>query len=333
VINNSNHFIHNSQFKYSEWKETEPKVTAGEGKKLYAVGGHTSEDWNSIHSSLLAGGIECYDEKSHSSTRAVYYLTDAEAESLKTDARVRYVNLDCSQYLGTFAPDPNDLVDSISKTFRYSTPAKQYRDWGGLLTEDASDLNRASFQLYRCMQKDDPWVIDGNDNTVFTSRLEYYGDGSDVDVVVSDESCWFGHSEFRRNAPNSSNPTNYVGGNALDPNGTCDVLDLVLDAPYYIDPDWFNADGVLLVIGLQNSNRSEQYLLLLHTLEQHVMAVIAHFILMVDIMELHVQVLHMVELMVGHLILRSGLSILMERLELEQNNILILQKYFTQINQ
>jgi len=68
--------------------------------------------------------------------------------------------------------------------------------------------------------------------------------------------------------------------------------------------------GVLLVIGLQNSNRSEQYLLLLHTLEQHVMAVIAHFILMVDIMELHVQVLHMVELMVGHLILRSGLSIL-----------------------
>lgn len=242
MINNSNHFIHNSQFKYSEWKETEPKVPAGEGKKLYAVGGHTSEDWNSIHSSLLAGGIECYDEKSHSSTRAVYYLTDAEAESLKTDARVRYVNLDCSQYLGTFAPDPNDLVDSISKTFRYSTPARQYRDWGGLLTEDASDLNRASFQLYRCMQKDDPWVIDGNDNTVFTSRLEYYGDGSDVDVVVSDESCWFGHSEFRRNAPNSSNPTNYVGGNALDPNGTCDVLDLVLDAPYYIDPDWFNAD-------------------------------------------------------------------------------------------
>ena len=24
--------------------------------------------------------------------------------------------------------------------------------------------------------------------------------------------------------------------------GTCGVLDLVLDAPYYIDPDWFNAD-------------------------------------------------------------------------------------------
>ena len=73
MINNSTDLIHNSQIKYFEWKETEPKIPAGEGKKLYAVGGHTSEDWNNIHSSLLAEGIECYDEKPHSSTRAVYY--------------------------------------------------------------------------------------------------------------------------------------------------------------------------------------------------------------------------------------------------------------------
>tara|TARA_B100002019_G_scaffold292305_1_gene314990 strand:- start:252 stop:2309 length:2058 start_codon:yes stop_codon:yes gene_type:complete len=239
----SNQLIHNSQFLYSEWKLTEPQVPAGDGKKLYALAGHTQEDWNSIHSSLLDDGIECHDEKSHSPTKGVYYLTDAEAETLKEDSRVRYVHIDCSQYLGTFAPDPNDLVDSVSKTFRYGSNANQYRDWGGLLTGNSSDLNRASFQLYRCMQKDDPWVNNGNDNTIFTSRVEYYGDGSDVDVIVADESCWFGHSEFRRNAPNASNPTNYVGGNALDPSGTCDVLDLVLDAPYYIDPEWFNADA------------------------------------------------------------------------------------------
>ena len=32
-----------------------------------------------------------------------------------------------------------------------------------------------------------------------------------------------------------------VGGNVLPGNGYCDVLDVVLDGPYYIDPDWFTA--------------------------------------------------------------------------------------------
>jgi hypothetical protein len=38
------------------------------------------------------------------------------------------------------------------------------------------------------------------------------------------------------------NPDDYIGSNVLPGNGYCDVLDLVLDAPYYIDPNWFNAD-------------------------------------------------------------------------------------------
>ena len=37
------------------------------------------------------------------------------------------------------------------------------------------------------------------------------------------------------------NPSDYTGGNVLPGDGYCDVLDLVLDAPYYIDPDWFDA--------------------------------------------------------------------------------------------
>jgi hypothetical protein len=37
-------------------------------------------------------------------------------------------------------------------------------------------------------------------------------------------------------------PNGYVGGNVLPGNGTCDLLDLVLESPYYIDPDWFNSD-------------------------------------------------------------------------------------------
>ena len=50
---------------------------------------------------------------------------------------------------------------------------------------------------------------------------------------------WFGHIEFQNNL---GGPSNYIGGNVLPGNGTCDVLDLVLDSPYYLDRDFFNAN-------------------------------------------------------------------------------------------
>jgi hypothetical protein len=46
--------------------------------------------------------------------------------------------------------------------------------------------------------------------------------------------------EFINNTGNG--PADYVGGNKLPGNGICDLLDLVLDSPYYIDPAWFNAN-------------------------------------------------------------------------------------------
>ena len=65
-----------------------------------------------------------------------------------------------------------------------------------------------------------------------------------------DNGTWIGHVEFINpnrvnfDAGASTSPVDYVGGNALPGNGYCDVLDVMLDGPYYIDPDWFNADPV-----------------------------------------------------------------------------------------
>ena len=66
---------------------------------------------------------------------------------------------------------------------------------------------------------------------------------------------WFGHIEFQNTQGISTSgtggldvPSNYVGGNALcnrgisTTTGTCDLLDLTLDAPYYLDPDFFDAN-------------------------------------------------------------------------------------------
>jgi hypothetical protein len=222
-------------------------------KKIYAVGCHSSEDWNYIHDVLTRDGtlddnipnesIDCVDLKDHSSTRAVYLLSDEEAEELKNHPKVQFVHLDYSSYPEHFKSPPEELMADPIQNYRYSEPEKQYRNWydTSLLpaTPDSTDINRGGYQLLRCTQKEDPW-FGLPDTTIIENRINYYGDGSDVDVIVGDEGCWIGHAEFQRNTGNG--PTNYIGGNVLPGNGTCDVLDLVLDAPYYIDPDWFNAD-------------------------------------------------------------------------------------------
>ena len=81
----------------------------------------------------------------------------------------------------------------------------------------------------------------------------YYGDGSNVDAIVCDESGWYGHIEFINTADSrvtepgetSKQPVNFKGTNVLKegfaPSATTvyGVLDVILDAPYYIDPDFF----------------------------------------------------------------------------------------------
>lgn len=234
-------------------------------KKLYAVGCYTAEDWDYIHEVLTKDGtlednipcdcIECSDLKEHSATRAVYLLTDEEAEELLKHPKVEYVHENYESYPCKYKPNPEDLHAGYVRNYRYAAPGtRQYRNWNdnGQLptTPTSAELNRSGFQLLRHVNKADPWYTGSStgSNQIFTDRIQYYGDGSDVDVIVGDEGCWFGHVEFQSNATGFG-PTNYIGGNLLKAGfsasattGTCDLLDLVLDAPYYMDPAWFEAD-------------------------------------------------------------------------------------------
>lgn len=217
-------------------------------KKLYAVGCYTEEDWTYVHEILTRDGtledniptesIECADLKEHSPTRAVYLLSESEAEELLQHPKVQFVHINYASYPEEFKPPPEELIVN----YRYSEPEKQYRNWNDTsilpVIPNSTDINRSGYQLLRCSQKNDPWY-GLPDTTVINDRIPYQGDGTDVDVIVGDEGFWIGHSEFQNNTGNG--PTNYRGGNVLPGNGSCDLLDLVLDAPYYIDPDWFNA--------------------------------------------------------------------------------------------
>jgi hypothetical protein len=218
-------------------------------KKFYSVGCYTSDGWNHLHEELTHNGcddscipkrcVECCDEKLHSETRAVYSLTEKEAEKLKNHPDVKYVNLDTTKYPEIFKPPVKELYNV---NFRYSENSKHYRDALSVgLPEDPgeTDINRSGYQLLRCTKRSDEWV--GIDTTVIQNRIAYTLDGTDVDVIVGDDGCWFGHPEFQNNTGNG--PENYRGGNVLPGNGTCDLLDLVLDGPYHIDPEWFDADS------------------------------------------------------------------------------------------
>ena len=105
-------------------------------------------------------------------------------------------------------------------------------------------MRRCGYQLLRTTRengvkaKRDIWA---SDTTTTSANVKKYGTGKDVDVICMDNGTWFGHIEFINNRPQNESPQDYVGGNQLPGNGICDVLDVVLDGPYYIDPDWFNA--------------------------------------------------------------------------------------------
>ena len=239
-------------------------------EKYYQLGTHTEAEWDELNAELTSAGhinqsvpvreIECVDDQLHSPTRGTYLLTDNEADELRNDPRIRFINIDYKRY-AEFTPPPDELhsvrPDLVN---RYTAAVKNYREFeaSGTLaaTPNTSDVNRTGYQLYRCTQKLDPWVDTAlADNAVVNTNIPQYGTGKHVDVIVADDGTWIGHPEFQSNAVSDSSPfaavpkpSGYVGGNILPGSGTCDLLDLVLDAPYYLDPDWFNADPATRLI-------------------------------------------------------------------------------------
>jgi hypothetical protein len=232
-------------------------------EKYYQLATHTEAEWDELNAELTHLGrvseyvpdrtVDCVDDQLHSLTRGTYLLTDAEAELLKTDPRIKFINIDYKRY-DEFTPPPDELhsvrPDLVN---RYTAAVKNYREFSASITlaatPDTSDVNRTGYQLYRCTQKLDPWVDAAlADNAVVNTNIPQYGTGKNIDVIVADDGTWIGHPEFQSNSLSDSSPfaavpkpSGYVGGNVLPGNGTCDLLDLVLDAPYHIDPDWFNA--------------------------------------------------------------------------------------------
>ena len=258
-------------------KDTLEKEPSGSDvKKEYWVGCYSKDDWNIIHQLLLEDGtlednipndhVDCPNDCRQSETRAVYLLTDTEVTALKNHELVRYVHINTSKYPGTYASNPDD-IKMDSRVNRYSSTTKHKRDTSTNQSDylpsspDATLLNRGCYNLLRHTEKIDPWYGQ-NDATIIDNQIPQYSTGKGIDLIVCDEDMWFGHIEFMNpsgitdikqsdnsTAASTAAPANYVGTNVLkagfatsSTTGICELLDIVLDAPYYIDKEWFEAD-------------------------------------------------------------------------------------------
>ena len=232
-------------------------------EKYYTLGTHTSEQWIELHSELIADGntyasvptrkIAVEDDRLHSPTTGSYLLTFEEAYDLRSDERVKFINETPEKYPEKFMPPSEDLICGTSgtPTDRYTA---SYNNWGNwtngsngaiysFFTDVEPTLNRQG-TFFRFLSFVHPFHHTVNKTNPFTTpKLQQAGAGENVDLIVPDNGCWLGHVEFiSSGVTNAVNPDDYIGSNVLPGNGYCDVLDLVLDAPYYIDPNYFNAD-------------------------------------------------------------------------------------------
>ena len=223
----------------------------------YHLGTFTKEQYDALEASLrdpddptyVAREVSQTDDILHSPTRGVFWLSEEEAAELEKDPQISFIHKDPDRNPDEYPQPPADeLHCMITETYRYNEPVKHRNQFASASdypsSPDITDLKRCGYQLLRTTSDNGPkakrdiWASNG---LTVNSNIKKTGTGKDVDIICMDNGTWIGHIEFINNRPASESPTDYIGGNVLPGNGICDVLSLVHDGPYYIDPDWFDA--------------------------------------------------------------------------------------------
>lgn len=223
----------------------------------YHLGTFTKEQYDALDASLrdpddptyVAREVSQTDDILHSPTRGVFWLSEEEAAELEKDPQISFIHKDPDRNPDEYPrPSEDDLHCMITDSYRYNAPVKHHNRFSSSTdypsSPDATDNKRCGYQLLRTTRENGPKAkrdLWASDTTVSSSNIKKYGTGKDVDIVCMDNGTWIGHVEFINNTSASNSPQDYIGGNVLPGNGICDVLDLVLDGPYYIDPFWFNS--------------------------------------------------------------------------------------------
>jgi len=240
-------------------------------EKYYIINAISEEAFDTLHEYLTTNTslenvpdreVICENYTLQSPTRGTYLLTDAEKVEVEKRPEVEYINIDVARYPEMQIPADQLRCDIPLQKNRYENNIRNYfyyfTNYNGLAN---NDNGAATSQLLRMRQKAHPWAGQNRADVVSDIPAQR-GTGIGVDVVVGDNGSWIGHPEFVNETFHTGSlnngqaglvPQDFIPGNPLSNrdgidtgNATsplCNVLDLVLDSPYYIDPDWFNANA------------------------------------------------------------------------------------------
>lgn len=207
--------------------------------KRYTLKVTEPQYWQEIHDLLCVASscehipdreVSCVDEKEHSSTRGTFELEDSEAEALQNHPHIEWIELDPTAY-----PELYRQPTFASK--RWKKDVKVYRGLDNILVSPittnptAAELDRTNWAIVRtgvtsCGQFSG-WenTAAGENVPAYNATVDYSLSGANVDIVIQDSGVLQYHPEF------------------MDGNGQSRVRDIVLDGPFYIDPDYFIANG------------------------------------------------------------------------------------------
>jgi hypothetical protein len=195
----------------------------------YELAVTSPEYWTEIHDALIIDSnqdgipdrqVICTDSKEHSATRGTYELTENEVAEIAVHPHVKWIEL-----------SPVDNPDSYPKpqfaTKRFKKNVKFYRNvlGSGISTSSptAAELDRSNYGVARPTVRQSGAFFSDNvyDIDVQEGDVSFTLTGKNVDIIIQDCGVLQYHPEF------------------IDANGQSRVRDIILDGPYYIDPDYF----------------------------------------------------------------------------------------------
>ena len=203
--------------------------------KKYTLKVKKPEYWQEIHDTLCGvsscqhvpdRAVSCTDEKEHSATRGTFSLHASEVTELKKHPYIDWIEL-CP----ICNPDAYPKPDFATKRFKKNV--KIYRDLGSgsnippTTNPTSVELDRTNWGVVRTgIKTSGDFFTDITGDVDFENGdVSYTLTGKNVDIVIHDSGVLQYHPEF------------------LDANGQSRVRDIILDGPYYIDPDYFISNG------------------------------------------------------------------------------------------
>ena len=163
-------------------------------------------------------GVECCDSMNHSPTRGIFKLTKEEAEDLKKNDLIHWIELSRAEY-------PDEFPRAVPETKRFRRDVKIYRDISGggqppATSPPIEDMNRTNWAVKRVgiQTNGDFWPNIVGNPAAKLGDVSQSLTGKNVDIIIQDGGILQYHPEYM-----------------LD--GKSRVRDVILDGPLYIDPD------------------------------------------------------------------------------------------------